>query len=135
MHALGDRILMRSRKGRINKLAAVRLPLIDGHAGELLESAADLRHMIKFHLRVHTLHVQVHRQRDNIHIAGPLAVPEKRTLDTVRSGQDAELGITDAAAPVIMRMQRKYHMISVIQVLRHVFHLARIIMRHGKFDC
>jgi hypothetical protein len=80
------------------------------------------------------VHEQVHGKRDDIHVSGPLTVSEKRSLNPVRTGKHAELRVAHAAAAVIVRMKRENDVVAVLQMLVHVFNLARVHMRHGKLN-
>ena len=55
---------------------------------------------------IDALREHVERQRDDVDIAGALAIAEQRAFDAVGAGHQAEFGGGDAGAAVIVRMQR-----------------------------
>ena len=59
---------------------------------------------------------QVHRQVDDVDIAGPLTVAEQRALDAVGSGHHAELGGGDGTATVVVRVQRQHDVLRLLIV-------------------
>src|SRR5450759_4438974 len=67
-------------------------------------------------LRVYALAEHVAGQVHDIHIAGPLAVAEKRALDAIRTGHQAELGRGHGRSAVVVRVKRQDHRISA----RHI---------------
>ena len=58
--------------------------------------------------RVDAVGEQVHRQVDDVDVAGPLTVAEQRALDTIGAGHHPELGGGDGAAAVVVRVQRQH---------------------------
>ena len=74
--------------------------------------------------RVETLRVHVERERDEVDIAGAFAIAEKRALDTVGTGEQAELGGGDAGATVIVRMQRDQDVLAVVELAAHPLDLV-----------
>ena len=48
---------------------------------------------------------QVQAQRDQVDVAGALAVAEQAALDPVGAGHDAQLGGGDGGAAVVVRVQ------------------------------
>ncbi len=56
-------------------------------------------------LGIDALREQVHRQVHDVDVAGAFAVAEQRALDAIRAGHHAELGRSDRAAAVVVRMQ------------------------------
>ncbi len=63
---------------------------------------------------VDAVHEQVHRQVDDVDVAGALAVAEQRALDTVGAGHHAELGGRHGAAAVVVRVQRDDHGVALL---------------------
>ncbi len=59
-------------------------------------------------LRVNPLREQVEPQRDEVDVAGALAVAEETPLDAVGAGEQAQFGRGDARATVVVRMQREH---------------------------
>ncbi len=68
---------------------------------------------------VDALAVQVERQRDDVDVAGPLAVAEERALDPVGAGHHAELGSGDTGAPVVVGVQREDDRIPAVEIGVH----------------
>ena len=56
---------------------------------------------------VDALREQVERDRDEVDVAGALAVPEQRALDALRARHQAELGGRDGGAAVVVRMDAR----------------------------
>jgi hypothetical protein len=79
---------------------------VDGQAGAVLDGAADLVDVGEVDLRVDALAEQVHAQRDQVDVAGALAVAEQAALDAVGAGHHAQLGGRDRGAAVVVRVQR-----------------------------
>ena len=103
LHALGDRVLMRAGEGGKHQRAAVRLALIDVHAGDPFVHLADVRQVGELQLRVHALGVHVQRERDDVYVAGAFAVAEQRPLNAVRARQQPHFRIRHGAAAVVVR--------------------------------
>ena len=131
MHAFGDRVLMGAAEGREYELSGIRLTIADLHARHLFIDIDDMRHIAEVQLRIHAHRIHVHRQGDDVHVAGALAVAEERALDAVSAGQQTHLAVGHAAAAVIVRMQGDDDVFAVVHVLAHIFNLAGIDMRHG----
>ena len=73
----------------------------------------------------------IHRQCHNVHISGALTVSEQGSLDALRSGQNSQLRVAHAAAPVIVGVQAENNGVAVFQVLVDVLDLSGEYMRHG----
>lgn len=132
LHPLGDGVLMRAGKRGEHQRPAVRLTLIDMHAGRLLIGPADAGQVGEIQLRVHALRVQVERKRHQVHIAGALAVAKQRPFDAVRAGEQAHLRVGHGAPAVVVRVQRNDEVLAPVEVLAQVRHLIGIHMRHGQ---
>ena len=55
---------------------------------------------------------QVHRQVDDVDVAGAFAVAEQRALDAVGAGHHTELGGGDGAAAIVVRVQRQHDVLA-----------------------
>jgi hypothetical protein len=73
-----------------------------------LDVAADLVDIGKVELRIDALRVQVQRQRDQVNVAGALAVAEETALDAVGARHDSELGGGHAGAAIVVRVQAEH---------------------------
>ena len=131
VHAFGNGILMGAAEGREYELSGIRLTIADLHARHLFIDIDDARHIAEIELRIHAHGIHVHRQGDDVHVAGALAVAEERALDAVSAGQQTHLAVGHAAAAVIVRMQGDDDVFAVVHVLAHIFDLAGIDVRHG----
>ena len=125
---------MRAGEGSEDEVAGVRLARRDVHARDALVHLDELRHVREVELRVDAECKHIHADRDDIDVARALAVAEQRALDAVRTGQDAHLRIGDAAAAVVVRMQREHDVVAVLEMLVHVSDLHRKDMRHAHLD-
>ena len=70
----------------------------------------------------------IHGKCDDIDVTGTLTISKQCTLDTVCTGQDTKLGICDTTSTIVMRVKRKYNILTVMQILAHVLNLACINM-------
>ena len=104
------------------------------HARDALVHLDEFWHVREVELRVNAEREHVHGHRDEVDVARALAVAEQRALDAVRTGQHAHLGISYAAAAVIVRMQREDDIVAVLEVLVHVSDLRREDVRHAHLD-
>jgi hypothetical protein len=79
---------------------------VDGQLVALGHDVDDGGQVREVDLGVDALGVEVERERDEVDIAGPLAVAEDAALNPVAAGKEAELGCGDAGAAVIVRVER-----------------------------
>ena len=105
LHALRDRILMRTGKRRKHQIPCIGLPVRHDHPGIGLIALADRRNIVEVQPGIDAVGVHVHGQCHDVDISGTLAIAEKGSLDPVGAGENAQLRVTDAAAAVIMRMK------------------------------
>ena len=96
------------------------MTLVHGQAVAVLGGATQRVDVGDVEHRVHALGEQVHRQRDDVDVAGALTVAEQGALDAVRPCQHAELGRRDGGAPVVVGVQRQHDLVAVGQVAVHV---------------
>ena len=109
LHALLDRVLVRAGEGRVDELAGVGMPRVDGQLGAEHGDVADLVDARQVELGVDALREEVERQRDQVDVAGALAVAEERALDPLATGHQRELGRRHRSAAVVVRMQADDH--------------------------
>ena len=96
VEALLDRVLVRAGEGGVDQIAGVRVALVHGQLVAVLDGALDLVDVGEVDLRVDALGEQVQPERDQVDVAGALAVAEQAALDAVGAGQHAQLGGGDA---------------------------------------
>ena len=119
---------MGAGEGRKDQGPGVGGSLIDVHPGAALVDFHNGGQVVKVQLGVYAVGIQIHSQRHNIHIAGPLAVAKEGSLHPVRTGQQAQLRIRHAGAPVVVGVQRYGDVLPVLEVFTHVLHLAGVHM-------
>ena len=68
----------------------------------------------------------VERQRDQVDVAGALAVAEQAALDALRSREHGELGAGDAGAAVVVRVDREDHRVAPVERAVHVLDLVGV---------
>ena len=74
------------------------------HAVAVLRDASQLVDVGDVEAGVDALREQVHRERDQVDVACPLAVAEQAPLDPLGTGHDAELGRGDRRATIVVGM-------------------------------
>ncbi len=97
---------------------------MDGQLVAIFRHADELVDVRAIELRIHALAEHVHGQRDDVDIAGALAIAEERALDAVGAREQAEFGGGDGAAAVIVRMERDRNAIAVLDVAAEPFDLV-----------
>ena len=130
-HSLGDRILVGTGESAEYEVSRVRLPCVDLHPGQALIGLADPGHVCEVKLRIDAVCKQVHSYRDNIHIAGSLAVSEQRAFHAVRARKDAELRVRDAAPAVVVGVETEHYAVSVFHILIQILDLGGKNVRHS----
>ncbi len=101
------------------------------HAGHPLIHLHQFRHMREIQFWIHAQGKHIHGYGDDIRIACALPVAKQRSLDAVSSCQNPHLRISNAAAPIVMGMEGKHHIVTILEVLGDISHLHCIDMRHG----
>ena len=76
---------------------------------------------------------EVQTKRDQIDVAGALAVAQQAAFDTIGTGKHGQLGGGHAHALIVVRVQRQHHGVARHQIVRHVFHLIGEHVRSGHF--
>ncbi len=69
------------------------------------------------------MQIHIQRKRDYVHVSRALAVSEKSSLYSVRARKQTELSIGDRAAPVVVRVQRHYNILPVVESFAHILYL------------
>src|SRR5207253_520508 len=85
-------VLMRSAERGEDEFASIGLARRDDHARATLVHSANAIQIAEVQSRVDAVHVKIQRYGDDIQVAGPLAVAEKRAFDAVGARQQAEFG-------------------------------------------
>ena len=105
VEALLDRVLVAAAERGVDEVAGVRMARWHRQAVAVLGDAAQRVDVGDVELGIDAVAEQVHRQVDDVDVAGALAVAEQRALDAVGAGHHAELGGGDTAAAVVVRVQ------------------------------
>ena len=105
LEALLDGVLVGAGERRVDEVAGVGVARVDRQLGAVLDGAADLVDVGEVDHRVDALAEQVHAERDEVDVAGPLAVPEQAALDAVGAGHHRQLGCRDRGTAVVVRVQ------------------------------
>ena len=132
--ALLDRILVRTRERREHQVARIRMARVHRQLVAVLDQLAHRVDVREVQARVHALRVQVHRQRDQVDVAGALAVTEQAALDAIGAGHHRQLGGGNGGAAVIVRVDADDERLAVVQVTAHPLDLVGIDVRRGRFD-
>ena len=128
-HALADGVLVRAGKGREHEIARVRVPFVYGQLVDLLDGRADARHVAEVEFRIHALGKEVHRDRDDVAVAGALAVAEERAFDTLRAGHERKFGGRDPGTAVVVRVQADDDAVARRELAAEPLDLVRIDVR------
>ena len=80
------------------------------------------------------MRVHVERQRDQVDIAGALAIAEQASLDPISACEQAELCRSDAAAAVVMGVEADDDAVTRRNVSAHPFDLVGIDVGHRCLD-
>jgi hypothetical protein len=91
----------------------------------------DVRHV---EVGFHALAEQVHRQRDQVDVAGALAVAEQRAFDPFRAGHQGQLGGGDRGAAIVVGVHAQDEAVPLVDVSMAPFDLVRIDVRCAHLD-
>ena len=105
LEALLDGVLVGAGERGVDQVAGVGVARVDRQLGAVLHRAPDLVDVGEVDLRVDALAEEVHAQRDQVDVAGALAVAEQAALDPVGAGHQGQLGRGDRRAAVVVRVQ------------------------------
>ena len=129
VHALADGVLVAAGKGGMHQLAGIGMAFMHGKLVAELRRLDQLVDVREGQGRVDALGEHVQPQRDDIDIAGPLAIAEQRAFHPVRAGHQAKLGRGHGAAAVVMRVKRQDHRLALAEIAVHPFDLVGIDVR------
>ena len=125
---------MRAGKGCKDHVARIWLLLRHRDSSQFFIAPANFFQLMEIQLRIVTLRVHIHRQRDDVNVPRPLADPEQRAFNPVGTGQYAKFCIANPAAAVIVRMDGQDNTVAIRQIFMDVFDLTGKNMRHRIFD-
>ncbi len=134
VHPLVDRVLVRARERRVHELADVRMAWMNGKLVALLDDRPRLVDRREVELRVDALREQVERERDEVDVAGPLAVAEERALHTLGAGHEPELGRGDGRAAVVVRVHGEDRRVALREVTPEPLDPIRVDVRRELLD-
>ena len=134
LQALLDGVLVGAREGRVDEVAAPRVPLVHRQLVAVLDGAPDLGHVGEVDLGVDALAEQVHAQGDEADVAGALTVAEQAALDAVGAGEVAELGRRHALAAVVVRVQAHDDRLAAVEVAHHPLDGVGVDVGRGHLD-
>ena len=132
--ALLDRVLVRAGERGEDELAGIRMPRMHRQRRAVLGGADDGADVGEIELRIDALRVQVHRQRDEAHVAGALAIAEQAAFDAIRARHHRELRRGDAGAAIVVRMHGHDDAVAPAQVAVHPFDLVGVDVRRRDLD-
>ena len=134
MHALVDGVLRRSGKCCEGITAGIRLAIIDRHAGQSLDRVGHAAEIGKVDAGFNTARVEVVDTRHQIHIAGPLAMTEKRAFNAIGTGHERQFSGRHGHALVVVRMKRNQNAVASGKVAAEIFDHVRIVVRRAPLD-
>ena len=120
---------MRTGEGGKYQGTGIRLSRWNRHLRAALINFLDAVDILERKLRIHALREHVIGERQDVDIARTLTVSEERTLDTIRAGEQRKLRGCDALPTIVVRMHGEDHMLTVLEVLRHILDLIGIDIR------
>eukprot|EP01022_Parablepharisma_sp_SALTPOND_P029441 TRINITY_DN734_c3_g8_i1.p1 TRINITY_DN734_c3_g8~~TRINITY_DN734_c3_g8_i1.p1 ORF type:complete len:1015 (+),score=377.72 TRINITY_DN734_c3_g8_i1:1333-4377(+) len=132
--ALLDGILVRAGEGGEDQVAHIRVTRVYRNLVAFFHHLAHHIDVGEVQARVHTLGVQVQCQRDQVDVAGTLAVAEQAAFDAVGAGHDGQLGRGHGGAAVIVRVDRDDGAGAILQVAAHPFDLVGVDIGRGALD-
>jgi hypothetical protein len=99
-----------------------------------LDHAAHCVDVREIEARVDALRIEVHRERDEVDVAGALAIAEQAPFDAVRARHQRELRSRDRGAAIIMRMHREHDAVPIGEVAVHPFDLIGVHVSRAKYN-
>ena len=100
-----DGVLMRPAECREHQLACIRLPRRHRHPGATLVHGANLAEIPKVQSRINSVHVQVQGHRDDVQVAGALAIAKQGALDTIGAREQSHFRRRHPSATIVMGVQ------------------------------
>ena len=133
LETLLDGVLMRAGERSEHEVAGVRVTLGNLDLVAVLNRLANLGHVGQVKLRVDALGEPVEAQRDQVDVAGTLAVAQQAAFHAVGAGQHGQLGGGHAHAFVVVRVEGEHHGVTVVEVGGDVLHFVGEHVRRGHF--
>ena len=131
---LPDRVLVATRKGRVDQFAAIGMALVNGQLVAIFDRLDHAVDIGEIEPRVDALRVHVERHRHEAAIARALAIAEQAAFDTVGPGHQRQFGRRDARAAVVMRMQADHRAVAVGQIADEIFDLVGVDVGRRRLD-
>src|SRR5258708_5391054 len=94
-----------------------------------LSNDPDRTNVAQIQAWINTLCIHIERYGHYIHVARTLTVTEERTLNALRTGQQAQLSAGDARSAIIVRVQADDSCLAITQVPAEPFDLVCMIIR------
>ena len=117
LKTLLDGILVRTGEGGEHEIAGIRVTLGNLQLVAVLNRLANLRNVGIIDLRIDALREEVQTKRDQIDVAGALAVAQQAAFDTIGTGKHGQLGGGHAHALIVVRVQRQHHGVARHQIV------------------
>ena len=133
LETLLDGVLMRAGERGEHEVAGIWVALGDLDLVAVFNRLADLGHVGQVKLRVDALGEPVEAQRDQVDVAGTLAVAQQAAFHAVGAGQHGQLGGSHAHAFVVVRVQGEHHGVTVVEVGGNILHFVGEHVRRGHF--
>ena len=129
VHALLDRVLVRTRKSRVDQFTHVRVTGVNWQTIGVLGDVTNLVNISNVKFGVDALREEVESESNDVHVSGSLPVPEEGSLDAVGPGEDPQLGRRDRRSAIVVRMQRQHDGVAAINVVREPFNRVGVEVR------
>ena len=72
-------------------------------------------------MRINAVHEQIHRQSDDVDVAGALAIAKQRAFDAIGASHHTKLGCGDSATAIVVRVQRQHKFVAPWHVATEPF--------------
>src|SRR3954465_2890970 len=133
-HAFLDRVLGRTGERRVDEVAYVRVPRMDGQAIAVLRHPAQLVDIGDVQTWIDALRKEIHRQGDHVHVTGSLTIAKQCALDTICATHQPEFRRRDRTAAIVMRMQAEHDFVAVFHVAVEPLDHVAVHVRRVHFD-
>lgn len=134
VHSLGNGVLMGAGEGGEDQRTGIGLPFVDMHPGHPLIDLLNGGHIREIKPGIDAMAVHVHRQRNDIDVAGAFAVAEEGAFNPVGARQQPQFGVSHSGAAVVVRMQRNLYVSAAVEAVADILDLACIDMRKAHLD-
>ena len=113
LEAFLDGVLVAPAERGVDQIAGIRVSWRYRQSIAVLGDSAQRVDVGDVELGINAVAEQVHRQIDDVDVAGALAVAEQRSLDAIGAGHHTELSGRHTATAVVVRMQADDHRIAI----------------------